>query len=449
MKRLYITLIICLLAQLSYADGLTLTLEECRAMAVENSHVLQSKSYEVTRSEEILAAYKTNNLPNLSLGANYLYSTASYDLTMAGGLLPSFSAVDGSLSSYTFMPDTEFHAKVGSVYNVSASVMQPIYVGGKISNAIKLAKVGVSVAEQSQRLTTAEVITECDKAYFTLLKLEELTIAAEKYLAVVEEFRRQMSNAVEAGVSNKNELLKVEVKLNDAKLKQQRALNGVRLAKMNLCYTIGAPLTTFEIKLTDVSDLEMQVDPNNLDISNRPEYALLKEQITARQLEEKITQSEFLPSLTAVASYGYLNGGSLNDNALINGDSFLGGLSLNVPIFHWGEGRKKRSAAKLKSKIAESDFQDVSQKMTLELMQSINAFEESIMEVSLSSHALMSAEENMRISQNQFDQGMETTANLLEAQAIWQSSMATLVEARASQRVQYTLYLKARGGVVK
>lgn len=58
----------------------------------------------------------------------------------------------------------------------------------------------------------------------------------------MEEFLRTVSNAVEAGMKSRNDLMKVQVQLNRAELQLQRADNGVRLSRMNLCQMVGLPL---------------------------------------------------------------------------------------------------------------------------------------------------------------------------------------------------------------
>lgn len=148
---IYIALLFSVFAEATAQQSLTLA--ECREMAIENNFNLKSSDEKVAASEDMFAAYKTNNLPNLSLTANYLYSTASFSESIAGGYLPTFSpdattgelvpnivgtSADGSpiFSSYAYMPDMNFEVEVGSIFNVGAVVTQPIYMGGKISNAI-------------------------------------------------------------------------------------------------------------------------------------------------------------------------------------------------------------------------------------------------------------------------------------------------------------------------
>ena len=60
-------------------------------------------------------------------------------------------------------------------------------------------------------------------------------------------------------------------------------------------------------------------------------------------------------------------------------------------------------------------------------------------------NALKEAEENLKISQDQFQVGMENLTALLEAQAQWQKAWSDWIEAKAELRVNETYYLKSTG----
>ncbi|MFI3267881.1 MAG: hypothetical protein R3Y51_04095, partial [Rikenellaceae bacterium] len=65
------------------AQNGVLTLDDCRSMAIETNCNLKSANEKVLISEDVLAAYKTNNLPNFSVNANYLYSTSNFLFSIA------------------------------------------------------------------------------------------------------------------------------------------------------------------------------------------------------------------------------------------------------------------------------------------------------------------------------------------------------------------------------
>lgn len=443
----------------------TLTLKMCREMALQNNYTLKNGMQNIALAENMLASYKANNYPKLSFTSSYIYSTMRAEAVIEGGYLPTYSpdattgelipniaGVDGDgnpiFSQYAYMPDQDFLLEVGSFFTANLQLVQPIYMGGKISNATKLAAVGVRVAELDKQKNESEIILEVDKAYYTYMNVKEQLAAAQKYYKAVDEFFTQVSNALKNGMATNNDLLKVQIKVNEAELLVRKAENGLRLARTNLCYTIGIDMTTQNIEIEDIAEKSLIINDKSLDITSRPEYAMLQHQIEAKELQVKLTKSDYLPSISALASYGYSYGLQLNGETLINGDnigSFTGGVMVTIPILNWGEGSRKVKAGQNEVEIARNQLSDLSQKMTLELMQAINAFDEACIEVALLETSLNQAEENMRQSCNNYTQGMETIANYLESQAMWQNAMSELTQAKSALRIAYVYYQKTAG----
>ncbi len=462
MNKIYKLALLLALPLTSVAQIQTITLEQCREMALESSFGLKSIDEKIAASEDMLKAYKSNNLPNLSLSGSYLYSTANFSEAIEGGYLPTFSpdlttgelvpnvvgyAEDGSaiFSSYAYMPDMLFDFEVGSLLSVGLQATQPIYMGGRVSTAIKLAQIGVDAAQIERARSKADVVLSADEAFYTYLKVEELLKSADAYRAVVDEFYRQVESMLKSGMCTKNDLMKVQVKVNEAELNQLKAKNGLILARMNLCYIIGLPISTLDLKLVDIFDTQQSID-RALDVTARPEFDLLAKSVEAKELEVKLAQSDFLPSISAMATYNYANGLKLNGESLFGSTpSFTGAIMVNIPIFHWGEGRRKVSAARRAVVIAENTQADLVQKMTLELMQSINAYHEAQLQVALMERTVEQAQENLRLSGREYTAGMETISSYLEAQAMWQKAMSDLVEAKANQRLAFATYSRSRG----
>lgn len=460
--RIYITYIFLLLTILVSAQSLTI--QECRDMAIENNRNIQMSELKRLMAEKTLSAYKTNYLPKFSVKGSYIYSNSKPELFIDGGYLPTFipnpqtgalepniigTAPDGSpiFGSYALMPEMNFKMEIGSVYSAGAYVEQPIYMGGKINSSVKMAEQGVRIALLEYEKDEKIVIEKTDDAFWTLIKVEELLKSAAKYKEVVTEFYRQMNNAFEIGMKTGNDLQKVRVRVNEAELKYRQAQNGVKLARMNLCYYVGLPLNNETVNVTESENDFNNIDIAELesDITKRPEYEMLLSQIEYKKQNVKFVRSDFMPQLTAMASYSYAHGVKLIDSHLLNNASFFGGVNLNIPIFNWGEGGKKVSAAKYELQIAQKQLEEVSDLMQLELLKSSNEFDEATLEVALTATALEQSEINLKMSRDQYDVGLETIADYLEAQAIWQNAMSDHINAKARQRIAYTVYLKAAG----
>ena len=96
--------------------------------------------------------------------------------------------------------------------------------------------------------------------------------------------------------------------------------------------------------------------------------------------------------------------------------------------------------SKVRSKKAEHQIamlqrEDASEKMMLEMTMALNQVDESKLEVDMTAEALDQAEENLKTSTDQYEVGLETLTEHLEAQTLWQKAWAENVEAKAQLRL--------------
>lgn len=214
---------------------------------------------------------------------------------------------------------------------------------------------------------------------------------------------------------------------------------------MNLCRVIGVDLYS----LVDVNDSLCAESTLNLldmgnDITARPEYNLLEKQVELKSKEVALTRADFLPQLGVSASYAYGDGISLNGES--DGvASFAAVASLKIPIYHWGEGRNKVKAVKAEQEMARLQQEELSQMMQLEVAKTRFNVEDAAARVKMTEKSLSQAEENLQVSRNRYEVGMETITNYMEAQAQWQKAWSDAIDARAELRLSETYYLKATG----
>lgn len=436
--------------------GQDMTLERCREMALGNNKQIAIAGQNKEKTSSMVKQYRANFLPKLSAQALGYYNSTSNDINVKmgsislfdpnslGGLIPpELLPIINSLSVVN-IPDVNFNLRLNNTYVAGVNLDQPVYMGGKITSAYKMSKIGDEIAELNKQLTEAEVIVETDKAYWLCVQAIELSKSAGKYKEVVEEFHRVVKNAGEVGMKSQNDLMKVQVQLNQAELQLLRAQNGVRLSQMNLCHIIGIPFQgdlnlsySFEKPLIDVNQTS--------GISLRPEYAMLNKQVELKTQERRLVQSDFLPNVGIRGSYNYINGVRLNDEPLFNSGSFSAMFSVNIPLFHWGEGSRKIKVAEAETKIMQLQRDDLNEKMELELEKALNSYNEALLEVELTRVALSQAEENLKMSRDHYEAGMETISDYLEAQTIWQNSQSEYIVAKTKLEICKTEYLKAAG----
>ncbi|MDH8702674.1 outer membrane protein TolC [Dysgonomonadaceae bacterium PH5-43] len=425
----YILASICLLVTFNVsAQQAVVTLQQCRTMALENNKKIAIASENKTKAEQDVKAYRTNYLPKLSASGNYLFTTSSLEKSMnLMGMIP-----------------LELDLQLNNTYVAGISLEQPIYMGGKITSAYKMAKIGEEIAELNEQKTQEEVILLADEAYWTYVQTLELTKTVKAYKSLIEKLLSDVENAYNAGMKPRNDLLKVQVSLNEAELQLLQAENGVTLSRMNLCHTLGLSLST-ELMVEDYNDKQVVTDLPTPDVEARPEYSILNKQIDFKSQQVKLVRSEFLPNVGVMGNFGYANGLKFNNNKLLDKTAFSAVVSVNIPIFRWGESVNKVRSAKAEKNMAILQRDELSEQMELELQQAINTLDESVKEITLAERSLVQAEENMQESRNRYDAGLETMSDYLEAQTLWQQANFSLIKARTSSRLAETKYLKAAG----
>lgn len=436
----------------------TLTLDDCLLKALDYNKSLSNAKLQLEKTTYDMKSYKANYFPQINIMAIDLYTTAKGQFSIEGGHLPIYNYVESTgeyvpnvtvnadgtytLNQYADFPTQTIKWKLNNLFMGGVSVLEPIYSGGKISTAYHMSKLGVNMANQNIRLTESEVIVKTHEAYYLAVKAKELGDVARSYKTLLDELKKNVEGAFRHGMSTRNDIMKVQVKLNEAELNIQKADNAYSLACMNLCHIVGMPLTSpIAVVPTDVADEA----PQHVEMGERPEHVILENKTEMARLQVKLTKSDYLPNLAVGASYGYATGGKLAEKKLVDNASASVGMVLKVPLDLFGGATNKIRSAKVAYQLAQLDEQDLNEQMTLEHAQCQNLLDEAQTELKLCQVALEQATENMRLSKQQYEVGFETLSDYLEAQTLWQQCNANLVNARCQCQLAQVKLLKASG----
>lgn len=422
MKKIIIACIFSFCSLWGYSQQLTL--EECCDIAAANNKQGKLADFSIQKAQLQLKNMNSNFLPKLSAAGGYLYA----DKDFGAELMPSVAA----------------ELNLNNTYTGGVQIEQPLFLGGKLFAVRKMAQTGLSIAGLNKEKTESDIRYETEKAYWNVVKAKELQKVSQQFLQTVDELYRTVENYYSTGMASQNELLKVKVKINEAKLSLKRSENSVRLAKMSLCHLMGMPMNKDIDVINNLSDIKA-VDTNIHSVENRLEYKILSENIQLKNQEIKAVRSDFLPRVGLVAGYNYMNGVKLNGTKLISDDVFAVMVSVKVPLFHWGEGMRKVKSAQIEKQMAIVQRDEFTEKMQLEVSQALNMLDESELEIKLTESAFNEASESLRESRKNYETGMETLVNYMDTQSIWQKSWAEFVSAKINYQIAKVTYLKALG----
>lgn len=410
---------------------LPLSLAECRERALAQSEELQQAD---------------NRLEQARLDRR-IASTAS---------LPK---IEGSATGAYVLPDIDMmgmELRMRGTYMAGLTLTQPIYAGGKISAARRMARIGEEVAEEQHRMTRMDVLVEADNSYWTLVAVERKVRMLESYAAQMDTLYNQVSTAFETGMAIENDLLRIEAKRSEIRYQLQKARNGADLCRMSLCRVIGADN---DVQPVPTDTLFRMSAPGVLraDLTARPELRMLEQQVAIGEQQIRDARSAMLP--TAGLSLGYTYYGNIKLNSMVDAgggtyvpytQEFRDGLGLamvavKIPIFHWGESRKKVRKARFELQNAQLDLQKNQRLMSLEVEQAIRNVEDGYRMIQTAELALGQAEENLRVMRNRHAAQMAPLTDLMDAQSQWQQASSNLIEAQTQYRIYETEYRRAIG----
>ena len=155
-----------------------LSLQQCREKALQYNKQVAAAEQQTLQARATEKQYKALFFPDFKASGTALYSTSDGSLSIPGGNLPTFlpDAAGNFLpnNGFAYFPGLEMNYELGWIYMGGVSLEQPLYMGGKIRAANRIARFTREMAQQNERLTMTEVILQTDEAYALVVKAREM-----------------------------------------------------------------------------------------------------------------------------------------------------------------------------------------------------------------------------------------------------------------------------------
>ncbi|MBE9462107.1 TolC family protein [Dyadobacter subterraneus] len=335
-------------------------------------------------------------------------------------------------------------------YGVSPSVIvkQSIYAGGKIKLGKQAADKGIEIYQEQKVLAESEVIFNVQKAYWQVASISEKIVLAKTFKSLLESLLKQLTNSFDAGMIYKNDILRVQVQLNEAELNLVKAKDGLVMSKLNLAQQMGMPGNT-EITLADsiVGTFNILAADSYLTAAeNRSEIRLLKRALEAQRIQEKLLKADFKPTVGLLASGFASIGPNMNfenGNNLLS--SYLGLVSVSIPIWDWGQKASKVKEQSFKVRANQVQMEETREMISLEAQNAYLLLNQAAKRIDLSQVSVQQANENLRLNNDRFSSGTVTGQDVLEAQTLWQQANSNVIDAKVEYKISEAAYQKAIG----
>lgn len=471
----------------------TLTLDSCRAMALRNNKTLSASRLQLDMARYNKKAAKTKYLPHISALGGYELTSREISLlskdqksalanagtNTTGALHNDIAGALTSLAQQGILTPEQasnlggMFGQVGSkigeavnhvgqnivdafrtdtrqMYALSVMLTQPIYMGGAIIAANRMADIGEEMAQNNIEASTQNTLHSIDQAYWTVVSVHHKKQLAESYLAVVKKLDDDVSKMIHEGVATRADGLKVDVKVNEAEMSLTQAENGLALAKMLLCQLCGMDVDS-DITLADenADNLVSQSDDTQADravaMENRPELKLLQNSADMSRQATRLVRAAYLPQVLLTGGYVATNPNVFNGFERKLSGMWNVGVMVRVPLWNWMEGTYKVRASRIATTIVELERDDIREKIDLQVSQSQFKVKEANRRLAMATKNVENAEENLRCANLGFKEGVIPTTDVMAAQTAWVQAQSQKIDAEVDVKMSQVNLKKALG----
>ena len=336
------------------------------------------------------------------------------------------------------------------MYAISVMVTQPIYMGGAITAANKMAQIGEELAQNNIEMSTQKTLHDIDQAYWTVVSVKHKKRLAESYLEVVKKLDEDVKKMIKEGVATRADGLKVDVKVNEAEMALTQAENGLVLSKMLLCQLCGLNVDS-DITLADEDAENLAAmgsdEPANRQVAmeNRPELKMLQNSLDLSRQSTKVVRAAFMPQVLMTGGYLASNPTVYNGFERKLSGVWNVGVMVRVPLWNWMEGTYKVRASKIASAMVELEKDDIAEKIELQVSQSQFKVKEANRRLAMATKNVENADENLRCANLGFKEGVIQTTDVMAAQTAWLQAQSQKIDAEIDVKLSQVNLRKALG----
>lgn len=434
----------------------TLSLQECRDLAVKNNKELRIAEEKIRMADYEKKAALTKYFPQISANGAYMWNQKDLNLLDMGQLSSSLASSLGGLAQLPVVQQTVGaindlqHLDIQNVWVENVALVQPVFMGGKIVTYNQITAYAKELALSMNDQKLQDLLYKTDETYWQVVSLVNKKKLADAYVELLRKTDEDMAALIAEGVATQADGLSVKVKLNEAEMAQTKVNNGLALSRMLLAQLCGLPLTdTLTLADEQLDNFPVEERTTSVDVNqafmNRNELKSLDLASKIYKKKERIVLADLLPTVAFSANYFVTNPNLFNGFKNDFAGMFNLGVIVRVPITGWWEGSYKRNAARAETRIRQLEWEDAREKIELQVNQSVYKVNEASKKLAASNRNMENAEENLRSANLGFEEGVIPALNLMAAQTAWFSARSTLIDAQIDMKLTQVYLNKALG----
>ncbi len=418
----------------SAQDSASLTIEEAIRIGREQSHLLKASTARAEGAEARAREAGSALLPSLKVDGAYRRLSN----------IPPFAVA----IPFPGIPPISVYPNIPDNYQLHAGLQQPLFTGFRLSSNAEATRLQAEAGEFDTKNDEADLVVTIATAYWTLFQSREVKGALHDNVARLESYERDTKNLVGAGLATRNDLLRIQVQLQNARLALIDAENDEQVTQMNLNIAIGRPAESPVVIASSpsVQDTGVSLQANvDQALGARPDVAALGARVQASRAAVRAARGGYFPQIALSANY-YYSKPNQRYFPLSNQwkDSWDVGVQLQLDVWNWGATAAQTAQAEAALRANEEMLAQMQQIVSLDVRRSFLSARRAREKVDVARLGVSQAEENSKTLSDKYHSGLATSTELLDAnvalvQAKTSLSAALVEQAIANLRLEKSL----------
>lgn len=301
-------------------------------------------------------------------------------------------------------------------YRVAATL--PVYTGGRLTQGEAAATSSWEAAQAQVQARRQALKLSVAQAYVEVLRAERGVALAEAQQVRLAAHRQDAQHQLDQGMAGRNDLLAAEVSWSEAHHQTVQARHRLSLAQADYNQWLARPLS-HPVALdalpapSETAEPEMLAPLVERAQAERHELVALTREMQALDHQIGSVRSEAAPQMGVSAGYGYQQ----NRYQVQPGQWFLG-LGVRWQVSDGGTVEHRAAVLQRQHAALQAQRDELMAQIALQVHEAWLALQAARKRLTVTNKAVLQAEENLRIVQDRYGQGLSTHTEVLNAQAL-------------------------------
>jgi outer membrane protein TolC len=398
------------LSKLVFAESVvqSYNLEQVIDLALANNPELSIMQARIDQADAQLGQSMASFYPQLKTSLSYQYSNnpaQAFAMLIAERRL-NFAGTNFNQPGFV----EDYRPQVTASYS--------LFRGGQDYYQSQAAKLSVEASEYEKSATRNRLLSNVTAAYYGELAAIDAHRISQRAIQAVQSELNQSQVRFDAGTVLKSDVLSLQVQLAEAKEQDIQSANAIEMAQNMLKTLLGLSVND-EFAINENQTSVLPAAPAGFDgllneaLSHHPELKAAENRVAIAEKQLSAAQATHLPRADAFVNYG---SDSKNLTYNSNRDNMSAGVMVELDLFTGFASQEKIKKAEHELTAAHESARQTHLRIENQLKSAQLRLQEALSRVQVSAVAVQSAEEALRLVNEQRQAGVVTVTRYLEAE---------------------------------